>query len=141
MTDFDREDCQASYTVHITVGTQTVDCPGFRPIYAKNPFATRTHVLSNPSSRVSVEGKVLTVLKDQLCRTGKRFDELSMIDLVHRPRVPGVVEAVYGETIPTLGSSGRCRHRLGLQQSGSPFTSIPNPQKMLETLFDLLEGI
>jgi hypothetical protein len=142
MTYFDRKDLQASYTVHITVQTQRVACPGFHPVYAKNPFGTRTHVLSNPSSSVKVKGKVLTVLKDQLCQIGRRFYELPIIDRVHTPEVvPGVVEAVYGETIPTPRSLGRRKDRLGLQQSGSSFKSIPNPRKMLETLFDLLEGI
>ena len=35
----------------------------------------------------------------------------------------------------------RCKHRLGLRESGSRFTSIPTLSKVLETLFDVLEGI
>ena len=54
---------------------------------------------------------------------------------------PGVVQAVDGEIIPAPLSPRREKHRLGLQQMGSPFTSIPTAQSMLETLFDLLEGI
>ena len=54
--------------------------------------------------------------------------------------VPGVVEAVYGEIIAAL-SLAREHHRLGLRQTVSPFISIRTVKKMLETLFDLLEGI
>jgi hypothetical protein len=42
-------------------------CPGFSPIYATNPFATRTHILLNPLSDIEVDSKVFTVLNDQLC--------------------------------------------------------------------------
>jgi hypothetical protein len=56
-------------------------------------------------------------------------------------RVPGVVEAVDSEIIGAPLSPGRVKHRLGLRQTGSPFTSIPTAKKVLETLFDLLEGI
>ncbi|KAF8325417.1 uncharacterized protein EI90DRAFT_3019063 [Cantharellus anzutake] len=112
----------------------------FSPIFASNPFGTRTHVLSNPSFQFEVEGKALTVLKEQLCRTGTRFDEQTILTHIHKPeRVPGVVEAVYHETIEIPYLMGKNKHRLGLRQSGLPFTSIPTPRKVLETLFDVLE--
>jgi len=73
----------------------------------------------------------------------RRFKELTILnDYVHEPtRVPGVVVAVYGEEIKPLWSEKRCKHRLGLRESGSLFTSIPTLYKVLETLFDVLEGI
>ena len=59
--------------------------------------------------------------------------------------VPGVVVAAYGETIipprPLPGPEQRYKYRLGLGESGLPFTSIPTLYKVLETLFDVLEGI
>jgi hypothetical protein len=140
MTGFDKKTSEATYTVRIK-GTE---CPGFRSIHARNPFGTRTHVLSNPSSTVMLEGdnKPLTVLKEQLCRMGRRFDEPTILSKIHQPmRVPGVVEAVGSEITPAPLSPGREKHRLGLVQTGSPFTGIPTAKKMLETLFDLLEGI
>ena len=110
--------------------------PGFRAIYARNPFTTRTHVLSNPS-----QGDI-TVIKELLCLAGRRFDEWKILNKIHHPaKVPGVVEAVYHEVIPTLLSPEREKHRLGLRETGSAFTSIPTAKKVLETLFDLLEGI
>jgi hypothetical protein len=98
-------------------------------------------VLSNPLSDVQVNGQDLTVLKDQLCRPGSRFNEQSILNHIHQPaKVPGVVEAVHSETIESPLLNGRQKHRLGLRQSGSPFMSIPTVRKMLETLFDVLEG-
>ena len=130
------------YSVRITLSkTNTIVCRGFSPLFAANPFGTRTHVLTNPSSNVEVNGQVLTVLKDQLCRPMARFNERTILNQIHKPvAVPGVVEAVYSETIETPLSDGRERHRLGLGQSGGPFMSIPTVRKMLETLFDVLEG-
>ena len=105
-------------------------------IHARNPFTTRTHVLSNPSHRD------VTVIKELLCLTGRRFDEWTILTKIHHlTKVPGVVEAVYHEVIPTHLSPEREKHRLGLRQTGSAFTSIPTAKKVLETLFDLLEGI
>jgi hypothetical protein len=136
-TGFDKETSEATYTV--CFGTENY--PNFRSIHARNPFTTRTHVLSNPSLTRGDDGPP-TVFKEQLCRTGRRFDELKILTKIHRVKnVPGVVEAVYGVTIEAPLSPERQRHLLGLRQTGSPFTSIRTAKKMLETLFDLLEGI
>ncbi|KAN0139749.1 hypothetical protein V8E53_002411 [Lactarius tabidus] len=134
-TGFDKETSEATYTVRF----KTKECPNFRLILARNPFATRTHVLYNPSLTQGGD-RPPTVLKEQLCRTGRCFDELTILTKIHRlMNVPGVVEAVGGEIIPALLSPGREKHRLGLRQTGSPFTSIPTAKIMLEMLFDLLE--
>ena len=138
-TKFD-EKTTAKYTINITHGEGKIACHDFYPIYARNPFATRTHVLSNPNFKV--KGNDLTILKDQFSRVNRRFDERTILDMhVHNPeRVPGVVVAACGETIQLPLKGERCKHRLGLGESGSPFTSIPTLSKVLETLFDLLEG-
>jgi len=138
-TEFD-EETTARYTINITY-RGTKECRGFYSIYARNPFATRTHVLSNPN--FEVEGNDLTVLKDQFCRVKRRFEELTILnEYVHKPeRVPGVVVATYGEQIRSPLSEERCKYRLGLGENGSPFMSIPTLSKVLETLFDVLEGI
>jgi hypothetical protein len=131
---FDKETSEATYTVCF----KKEEYPNFRTIHARNPFATRTHVLSNPS----LTQRAPTVFKEQLCRTGRRFDELTILTKIHRgKKVPGVVEAVFGEIIEAPLSPERQRHLLGLRQTGSPFTSIRTAKKMLEMLFDLLEGI
>jgi hypothetical protein len=140
-TRFDEEDSEVTYTVRI----KSTDCPGFRSIHATNPFTIRTRVLSNPSSTLVLEGgdeRPFTVLKEQLCRIGRRFAEREVLTKIHQPmRVPGVVEAIDAEVIKFPLSRGREKHRLGLRQTGSPFKSVPTAKKMLETLFDLLEGI
>jgi hypothetical protein len=130
------------YTVRISPPqTIRIDCPGFFPLFASSPFGTRTHVLTNPLSKIEVNGRALTVLKDQLCRLDTRFDEQSILNRIHQPtRVPGVVEAVHFQIIENPLTGERQKHRLGLRQTGSPFMSILTVRKMLETLFDILEG-
>ena len=133
---FNKETSEAIYTVHIKMK----EYPNFRTVHARNPFTTRTHVLSNPPTEG--DDRFLTVFKDQLCRTGRRFNERTILTKIHQPmNVPGVIEAVDGEIIAAPLSPGREKHLLGLRQAGSPFTSIPTAKKILETLFDLLEGI
>ena len=68
-----------TYTIRISITVKTEfngadtkqeiieDCPDFLPIYAINPFESRTHILSNPNSEIEVDGKPLRVFKDQLC--------------------------------------------------------------------------
>ena len=136
-TGFNEETSEVTYTVQFKMK----ECPDFRNIYARNPFTIRTHVFSNPSP-TKWGDRFPTVLKEQLCRTRRRFDERTILTKIHHPtKVPGVVEAVGSEIIVTPLSPGRVKHRLGLQQMRSPFTSIPTAKKVLETLFDLLEGI
>jgi hypothetical protein len=139
-TEFD-EETTAKYTISIAYQGSTINCDGFYSIYAKNPFATRTHVLSNPD--FEVEGDKITILKDQFCRVKRRFEELTILnEYVHKPEgVPGVVVAAFGKRIEFPWFKERCKQRLGLIESGSPFTSIRTLSKVLETLFDLLEGI
>ena len=133
-----------SYTLRIAAeGGGFIDCPKFLPVYATSPFGTRTHVLSNPVSGVEVGGKPLTVIKDQLCNRGTRFNEHLILDAIHaKGTVPGVVEMVHKATVdsPSCISESRQKYRTGLRQIGSPFMSIPTPRKVLEVVFDLLEG-
>ena len=134
-TGFNKKRSEASYTVRF--GEKVYS--DFRTIHARNPFATRTHVLSKP---LLTRGDDASAIKEQLCRAGRRFDEFTILSKIHGPKtVPGVVEAVWGEIIEDTLSSERKKHRLGLRQTGLPFTSIRTAKKMLETLFDLLEGI
>lgn len=141
-----------AYTIRISTKTQVggvekeehLDCPDFTPLYATNPFGTRTHILSNPFSDIKINGKVLTVLKDQLCRPDPRFEEYTILARhIHMPeRVPGVVEAIYHKSIdiPVPLEVSRVKQRIGLRQSGVPITSIPTLKEMLEVIFDVLEG-
>jgi hypothetical protein len=136
------------YNIQITKDRNGMDrnpitITNLRPMYASSPFGTRTHILSNPDSKLKINGETLTVVKDQLCRVGTQFHEYSILKQVHSSeKVPGVVEAVYHEVIkiPRDFCPSRERHRLGLQQMGNPLTSIPTVAQMLEIVFDILES-
>jgi hypothetical protein len=55
--------------------------------------------------------------------------------------MPGVVEAVYTLIgMPERFDVARKKHRIGLRQSGSPITSVPTLNTMLEIVFCVLEG-
>jgi len=128
-----------TYNVHLNGSTIN----NLRPIYASNPFGTRTHILSNPASEVMVNNKLMTVLKDQLCRVGTRFNEYDILTRVHDPEtVPGVVEAVSHEVIniPRDFCPDRKKHRMGLHQLGRLLITIPTLAQVLEVIFDILEG-
>jgi hypothetical protein len=135
-----------TYKVQITdVARNPITITDLRPIYASRPFGTRTHVLTNPDSKVNSDdsGRFLTVVKDQLCRVRTRFHEQGILTQVHRPeKVPGVVESVYHEVmeIPRNLCITREKHRLGLRQFGKPFMTIPTVAQVLEIVFDTLEG-
>jgi hypothetical protein len=144
-------DGRVTYTIRISLeievdGVKTekeLECPGFVPIHATNPFGTRTHILSNPHSTIRIGDRVLTVFKDQFCRPDPRFDEYGVLTHIHGPEtMPGVVEAVYHKLIeiPERFNVSRQKHRIGLRQLGSPITSVPNLKGMLEIVFDVLEG-
>ena len=141
ITKVDEKTMEATYTIKIKYLGGLTECGGFYSIYAGNPFATCTHVLSNPT--FTVEGKVLTIFKDQLCHNGRHFKELKILSgHVHKlEQVPGMVVATYGEEIEPPQSKQRTKHHLGLGESGLPFMSIPTLSDMLETSFDILEGI
>ena len=106
-----------------------------RRFFATNPFGTRTHILLNPHSDIKIDGRVLTVFKDQLCRPDPRFDEYTILTHIHG-------QEVYHKSIdmPERFDVARNKHRMGLRQSGSPITSVPTLKGMLEIVFDVLEG-
>ena len=142
---------RVTFTIRIPLGAgvdgveteRELECAGFSPIYATNPFGTRTHILSNPDSDIVINDRVLTVFKDQLCRPDPRFDEYTILTHIHEEGMPGVVEAVYHKSIdiPERFDVARKKHRMGLRQSGSPITSVPTLKGMLGIVFDVLEGI
>jgi hypothetical protein len=89
------------YSVRITLSqTNTIVCRGFFPLFAANPFGTRTHVLTNPSSNVEVNGQVLTVLKHLYTLQGQK-DVLTAF---------GIHEASHTRMDPSLSSPWTCNH-------------------------------
>jgi hypothetical protein len=136
-TGFNKETSEATYTVKFS----KEDYPSLCTIYARNPFTTHTHVLFN-LSLTQGDDRPPMVLKEQLCQTRQCFNELEILTKIYQPmNVPGVVEAIDSECIVAPLSPKREKHCLGLWQTASPFTSICMAKKMLEMLFNLLEGI
>ena len=135
------EEATARYIITINCPRGMTECCGFYPIYSQNLFAMHTHILSNPNFKI--EGNDLTILKDQYCQVKRCFEELTILnEYVHKPEhVPGMVVATYGKHIKSPYSKERCKHHLRLEESRSPFMSIPMLSKVLEMLFDILEGI
>ncbi|KAG8934076.1 hypothetical protein FRC01_005237 [Tulasnella sp. 417] len=147
------KDGQVTYTIKLPIKPGVDEVPTdqqvvifreFLPIYAGSPFETRTHVFSNTDSEVTINNKRLTVLKDQFCREGTRFNEYDILKHVHaEEKVPGVVQAVYNDIIapPDVDEPiVKKKHRIGMGQYGDPFMTIPNVKAMLEVAFDILEG-
>ncbi|KAJ2925742.1 hypothetical protein H1R20_g11347, partial [Candolleomyces eurysporus] len=131
----------AIYDIRIrTNSAQAIECLGFRSIYASTPFETRTHVLLNPFSEVVVDGKPLTVIKDQLCRSNTRFNEEVILNHIHREGpVPGVVQSAFHEVNTNTFVKSRSQFRTGLQEFGRSIMSVDTVEEMLEVLFDVLE--
>jgi len=130
------------YMIRISEGDLV--CPSFSPIYATNLLASCTHVLLNPLLDIKVDSRVFTVIKDQLCQPDHQFDKYGILSMhVHSPeKVPGMAEVVCHKLIqiPVSLRVSRVKHRIGLQQFGSPITSIPTMRGMLEIVFNVLES-
>ncbi|KAF8341503.1 uncharacterized protein EI90DRAFT_3012061 [Cantharellus anzutake] len=107
---------------------ETITCPNFTPIYASNPFQTRTHVLSSPDSEV-------------LTNYAESGPDLMNTRSSIIGKMPGVVEMVYHHVfdLPLPLGDTRRKYFTGLRQFGKPFMSIPTLRQMLETAYDVLE--
>ncbi|KAJ2929103.1 hypothetical protein H1R20_g7989, partial [Candolleomyces eurysporus] len=136
-----------TYTFTLTVKNkedskpQQVSCSRFICRYAQGSFGTRTHVFVSESlDPPKVAGQPIRVIKDQLCRKDTRFNEVGILEAIHRDGpVPGVVELVHEEKISSSLVKNRETVRLGLKQEGDPFMSIKTPQEMLMVAYDALE--
>ncbi|KAJ2923134.1 hypothetical protein H1R20_g13960, partial [Candolleomyces eurysporus] len=78
-----------------------VSCSRFICRYAQGSFSTRTHVFVSESlNPPKVAGQPIRVIKDQLCRKDTRFNEVGILEAIHRDGpVPGIVELVHEEKI------------------------------------------
>ncbi len=79
------------YSVRITLSqTNTIVCRGFFPLFAANPFGTRTHVLTNPSSNVKVNGQDGQIVADG--------PEIEMYSINSRPTLDSTMRRQSVET-------------------------------------------
>jgi hypothetical protein len=77
-TGFNRETFEATYTVRF----KEKEYPKFCTIYATSPFTARTHVFSNPPLTQG-DDRSPSVIKEQLCQTGRHFDEFTILTNIH----------------------------------------------------------
>jgi hypothetical protein len=78
-TRFNRETFKATYTVRTS---KIRSIPNFRTIHATNPFTACTHVFSNPPLTQG-DDRSPSVIKEQLCQTGRHFDEFTILTNIH----------------------------------------------------------
>jgi hypothetical protein len=85
-------------------------------------------------------GRPLRIIKNQLVRDNTRFDEIDILEAIHKPKpIPGVVHVACYE-ISDTPLEGRTQVRLGLEQQGQPFMSIKTSREMLMAAYDALES-
>ncbi|RXW24213.1 hypothetical protein EST38_g1661 [Candolleomyces aberdarensis] len=134
----ERDAKQEQQTARMRVFLSDYSC-----LHGSCTFGTRTHVfvhqpLKSPND-VKVGRRAPRVVKIQLCRDNLRFDEIDILNNIHRDgKIPGVVRLACHERLPSI-VAGREQFRLGLEQRGSPFMSIKTPRQMLMVAYDALE--
>jgi hypothetical protein len=124
----------------------SVECVGYRIEKAMGFIGRRTHIFVNNVNPASLNGVAITVIKDQYCRPGRRFDEVEVLQHVHSSgEIPGVVHMVHSEDVKGDGgtpvrSGERYKKRIGLAEYGKPFMDLKTPLEALKAIYDLLES-
>ncbi|KAJ2912384.1 hypothetical protein MD484_g8030, partial [Candolleomyces efflorescens] len=130
--------CTGTFKISLTtLAGQKILSPGWRSEYSSNPFQTRTHVLVNVHSDITINGKRVTVIKDQLCKN-TRFTEKEIYDQIHGDGpVPGVAQPVF--YAKSQVSDSRTRYITGLHEYGRRILTVKTVDEMLRTVYDVLE--
>ena len=130
--------CTGTFKISLTtLAGQKILSPGWRSEYSSNPFQTRTHVLVNVHSDITIDGKRVTVIKDQLCKN-TRFTEKEIYDQIHGDGpVPGVAQPVF--YAKSQVSDSRTRYITGLHEYGRRILTVKTVDEMLRTVYDVLE--
>ncbi|EAU85832.2 other/FunK1 protein kinase [Coprinopsis cinerea okayama7 len=108
--------------------------------YGKSSFGTRTHVFVHGGPQPqTINGFPLRAIKIQLCRDSGRFNEIMVLNHIHKNAVlPGVIRLLCSHS-----SSHLFGHRkeiwLGLDKEGEPFMAIKTVREMLMVAYDVLE--
>lgn len=93
-----------------------------------------------------LNGVAITVIKDQYCRRGHRFNEVVVLQHVQDgDEVPGVVHMVHSEDVERddgtpVCSGDRYKKRISLAEYGKPFMDLKTPLEALKAIYDLLES-
>ncbi|KAJ2913794.1 hypothetical protein MD484_g6624, partial [Candolleomyces efflorescens] len=130
--------CTGTFQIRLkTLVGQKIFSRGWRSEYSSNPFQTRTHVLVNVHSDITIDGKRVTVIKDQLCKN-TRFTEKEIYDQIHGDGpVPGAAQPVF--YAKSQVSDSRTRHITGLHEYGRRILTVKTVDEMLRTVYDVLE--
>ncbi|KAJ8519768.1 hypothetical protein ONZ45_g3314 [Pleurotus djamor] len=107
---------------------------GFKPIFASDPFRTRTHVFANP------DHPTVRVIKSQLSRNSRRFLEREIYNHIHRDGdVPGIPHVHFFFDLPAPPDALRTQNIIGLREHGYPIMMAATLRDVLEILYDILE--
>ena len=126
--------------------SQSVECVGYRIEKALGFIGRRTHIFVNNVNPASLNGVAITVIKDQYCHRGHRFNEVELLHHIHDgDEVPGVVHMVHSEDVKRddgtpVCSGNRYKKRIGLAEYGKPFMDLKTPLEALKAIYDLLES-
>ena len=126
--------------------SQSVECVGYRIGNALGCVGRRTHIFVNNVNPIILNGVAITIIKDQYCDPGHRFNESEVLSHVHaEEEIPGVVHMAHSEDVKRddgtpVCSGGRYKKRIGLVEYGKPFMDLKTPLKALEAIYDLLES-
>ena len=124
----------------------SVECVGYRIEKALGCVGRRTHTFVNNVNPIILNGVTITVIKDQYCYRGHRFNESEVLSHVHaEEEIPGVVHMAHSEDVKRdddtpVCSGVRYKKRIGLVEYGKPFMDLKTPLEALEAIYDLLES-
>ena len=124
----------------------SVECVGYRIENARVSTGRRTHIFANTDDPTLLNDVAITIIKDQYCYQGHRFDEAEILRHIHAEEdIPGVVRIAHSEDVVrsdgTPVCSG-CRHkkRICLVEYGKSFMDLKTPLEALKVIYDLLES-
>ncbi|KAJ8514827.1 hypothetical protein ONZ45_g7679 [Pleurotus djamor] len=107
----------------------------FKPLFASNPFRTRTHVLFNLNHSSAVQ-----VIKSQLSRKSRRFVEREIYQHIRRDGdVPGIPHVLHFFDVEVALNPTRTLHIIALKEYGRPIMMAVTLLDTLEILYDILE--
>ncbi|KAJ8519769.1 hypothetical protein ONZ45_g3308 [Pleurotus djamor] len=133
-SSFTRKVTEHDVTFDIKVKGTTYE--DFKPLFASNPFVTRTHVLFN------LNNPSVKVITSQLSRKSRRFVEREIYQHIRRDGdVPGIPHVLFFFDSVDFFNPARTHHIIGLKEYGRPIMMAATLLDTLEILYDVLEVI
>lgn len=120
-----------SFNLKFETDADPVKCSSFRPVFASNPFYTRTHVFARADSDAFFKGKRFRVVKVQSCKQS-RFTEREVYAQIHGDGpVPGVAKPVFHLVLPEqkVDLYPKCEQAMPQQDCSRPKRKRPRPKR------------